>query len=238
MSQHVDQRVRSLMGRTLIDAAGQRIGRVEDIYTDDVGGQPAWIAVATGRFGLNVIFLPFAGAIPAGGDELRVRFPRDLVKQAPTAGTGGRLTQEEVVRLYDHYGFDLEAEEVRERAMNGRPRRAPGGWKPASRSEPASTRAPAPSPTPAAAAERPVLALGPAAAVEHPAAPAEEGAAPPKPPAAPARRPTTSLFGNLVEPTTVAERPAARPDSPLFWNHDDRIDSIRPPREPAPPGRR
>ena len=269
MPQYVDQRMRSWIGRTLIDRAGERIGRVEDIYTDDVGGHPAWIAVATGRFGLNIIFLPFAGATPAGGDELRVLFPKSLIKEAPVAGKGGRLTQEEVVRLYDHDGFDLEAEEVRERAVSRRSSGLRSDYRPASPYVPTSVEEP-PAPTfrPAAPAERPapaskpLAALGPVAApgehvskpAEEPAAPAARVAAPLQKPAAPtepvapaapvaapagraaaptkepAKRPRSSLFRDLVD---LTDQPALCPDSPLFWNHDDRIDSIRPPREPA-----
>ena len=259
MPQDVDQRTRNWIGRTLIDRAGQRIGRVEDIYTDDVGRHPAWIAVATGRFGLNVIFLPFAGATPAGGDELRVQFPKELIKEAPVAGRGGRLTKEEVVRLYDHYGFDLEAEEVRERAMKRRANRPCGNYRPASSYGPAPAEEPArPVRRPAAPtggpapASRPMAALAlPAALVETPAAPRHKAPAPTvkpaaaeKPatdtPAAPAKqaRPPSSLFRDIVDPTTATDQPDARRDSPLFWNHDDRIDSIRPPRQPAHPGRR
>ena len=288
MPQHVDQRMQSWIGRTLIDRAGERIGRVEDIYTDDDAGHPAWIAVATGRFGLNIIFLPFAGATPAGGDELRVLFPKSLIKEAPVAGKGGRLTKEEVVRLYDHYGFDLEAEEVRERATHRRSSGLRSDYKPASPYVPVSAEEP-PAPTfrPPAPAERPapatraLAALAPVAApaervpspAEAPAAPAAQVtapahepsapadqvneprnsaapaspvaapphkspaapvAAPAEPPAAPGQEPSKgprrSLFRDLVD---LTDQPAVRPDSPLFWNHDDRIDSIRPPREPA-----
>ena len=243
----------------LIDSVGEPIGRVEDIYTDDEGGYPAWIAVATGRFGLNIIFLPFASASPTRGDELRVPFPSRLIKDAPSAGKGGRLTQDEVVRLYDHYGFDLEAEEVRGRPLHRRSSGLRADYKPASpyvpvpaEEPPAPTferaalaLSPAPAVKPAAAAEpaapapSPAPAVKPAAAAEPAAtapspAPAVKPAAAAEPAAEPGRRPTSSLFRDLVELTEQSRLP---PDSPLFWNHDDRIDSIRPPREPARSGR-
>ena len=283
MSHHVDHRTRRWIGRTVIDRAGECIGTVEDIYTDDVGGHPAWIAVATGRFGLSIVFLPFAAASPAPGDELRVLFPSSLIKGAPVAGKGGRLTQDEVVRLYDHYGFDLEAEEVRERALHRRSSGLRGDYKPASpyvpvpAGEPPAPRfrpaapaqaPPAPAFVPAQEAPAPALAL-PAPATSPPAvappapavnpapaenapAPAVRAAAAEKPAAAvelvaaasetlsapakkPSGRPTSSRFPSIVD---LTKEPGFRPDSPLFWNHDDRIDSIRPPREPAPSGHR
>ncbi len=247
MSQDLDQCMRRWIGRTLIDRAGERVGRVDDIYTDDVGGHPAWITVATGRFGLNIIFLPFAAATPSPGNELRVLFPNSLIKDAPVAGKGGRLTQDEVVRLYDHYGFDLEAEEVRERLLHRRSSGLRTDYQPTSRYVPApAEEPPAPAFEPAASGVSCAPAEEPGVGVEHvPAAAEKPGVAlvpveaPAEPPAAttaePRRQPTSSLFGNLVD---LAEQRDLRPDSPLFWNHDDRIDSIRPPREPAGPGRR
>lgn len=266
MSQYVDVRMQTWIGRTLLDRAGQRIGRVEDIYTDDVSGHPAWLAVATGRFGLNIIFLPFASAAPAGGDELRVQFSKTLIRDAPVAGKGGRLTQDEVVLLYDYYGFDLEAEEVRDRTSS---RRATSGYRPSFIQEPPAPPLPtqppapaaanparptvpvaAPAPTPAAAPPAPAPAVRPAARREAPLAPPP--AAPPPPPLLPAAPPpvrpappAAPLAARFAAPLaarlaalTEAEEPGVRHDSPLFWNHDDRIDSIRPPRDQVPTGRR
>jgi hypothetical protein len=254
MPQKLDQRSRTWIGRTLLDRNGHRIGRVEDIYTDDVGGHPAWIAVATGRFGVNIIFLPFAGAVPAGGDELRVQFSKSLIKDAPAAGQGDRLTQEEVVRLYDHYGFDLEAEEVRERASNARSGAANDGYRPVRTHEPV----PAAEPSRARREEPVKRTKDTAARVEERAAlldklfapeqPQTPAPPPPVRPAAPAadaaasaddapRRSISALLREMTEAAAAGEQ-AARPDSPLYWNHDDRIDSIRPPREAVPPTRR
>lgn len=235
MSQYVDVRMRTWIGRTLLDRAGQRIGRVEDIYTDDVSGHPAWLAVGTGRFGLNIIFLPFASATPAGGDELRVQFSKTLIRDAPVAGRGGRLTQDEVVLLYDYYGFDLEAEEVRERTASGR--RPATGHRPTFVQEaPAAPPAPTPGGSPAARrdpppAPRPAAPPAPRTGALHAARPAP-------PPATPLAARFAAPLAERLATLSEVEEPGIRHDSPLFWNHDDRIDSIRPPREQVPPARR
>lgn len=269
MSHYVDQRMQAWIGRTLLDRSGRRIGRIEDIYTDDVSGHPAWIAVATGRFGLNIVFLPFAGAIPAGGDELRVPFSKTRVSGAPAAGKGERLTRDEVIRLYDHYGFDLEAEEVRQRAGDGEPCPPPAYVPLPSTQEPSITSPPtgqpagcAPpvlvTPVPPPPPRTPPIVTSPAppppsppvaspaapGQMANPPAPGPAGApqawpAPATPPTAPPLAPAgarlaTPLAARLATPSEGG----IGPDSPLLWNHEDRIDSIRPPREPAQTGRR
>jgi hypothetical protein len=113
MSPYLDQQFESWIGRTLKDHAGHKIGKVEDIYTDDDTGQPEWLTVTTGLFGSNVSFVPVAGAMPLGDDALQVQFPKEQVKEAPNAGSDGRLSPEEEARLYAHYGFDYDQERIR-----------------------------------------------------------------------------------------------------------------------------
>jgi uncharacterized protein (TIGR02271 family) len=93
------------VGRTLVDSNGNKIGKISDIYTDEATGQPEWVAVTTGLFGSNVSFVPLAGS-DARGDDLRVPFTKDQVKDAPNAKPDGQLSQEEESRLYRHYGMD------------------------------------------------------------------------------------------------------------------------------------
>lgn len=112
MSQQLTEQHESWIGRTLHDASGHKVGKIEDIYTDDDTGQPEWIAVTTGLFGSNVSFVPVAGASLAG-DDVMVPFPKEQVKEAPNAGADGQLSQEEEAHLYGHYGLDYDEERVR-----------------------------------------------------------------------------------------------------------------------------
>jgi hypothetical protein len=274
MSQYLDQRLGAWVGRTLVDRAGQRIGRVEDLYTDDVSGHPAWIAVATGRFGLNITFLPLAGATPLGGDELKVQFSRNQIKEAPIAGRNGRLAPDEVIRLYDHYGFDLEAEEIRERAIQARPSASPVverqppppvADRPAAAAvtdlltqtavmdrpapPPPATRRAAPAPGQARPSEAAAQArqaavkdrLSQALAAERQEAVEDKV---PEPLAQERRAAVTGRLSQLAAterpapPAPKDEAPRRSPDNPLFWDHDDRIDSIRPPANWRPKARR
>jgi hypothetical protein len=52
----------------------------------------------------RVSFVPLAGAT-AAGDRLVSRWSKDQVKDAPHAEADGELSQDEEVRLYQHYGL-------------------------------------------------------------------------------------------------------------------------------------
>jgi uncharacterized protein (TIGR02271 family) len=92
------------IGRTLFDADGDRIGKIQDVYLDDQTGQPEWFAVSTGWFGSRISFVPIQGA-SSEDDDLAVPYSKNQVKEAPNAEPDGRLTQEEEARLYSHYGL-------------------------------------------------------------------------------------------------------------------------------------
>jgi uncharacterized protein (TIGR02271 family) len=97
------QDIETWRGRTLVDRDGDKIGKVEDVYLDRSSGEPEWVAVKTGMFGSNVSFVPIHGADTAG-DDLRVAYEKDLVKDAPNVDPDGELSPEEERRLYQHYG--------------------------------------------------------------------------------------------------------------------------------------
>jgi uncharacterized protein (TIGR02271 family) len=95
--------IRTWRGRTLVDRDGDKIGKIEDIYLDRSSGEPEWVAVKTGLFGSSVSFVPIHDAEPTG-DDLRVEYEKDQVKDAPNVDPDGELSPEEERRLYKHYG--------------------------------------------------------------------------------------------------------------------------------------
>jgi len=97
------QDVQTWRGQKAIDANGDKIGTIEDIYLDRASGEPEWAAVTTGLFGTKVSFVPLEGATPADG-EIRLNYDKDLVKDAPKVDADGELSTEEEQQLYSHYG--------------------------------------------------------------------------------------------------------------------------------------
>jgi uncharacterized protein (TIGR02271 family) len=91
------------IGCEAVGQDGEKIGTVEEIYVDDVSGQPEWLAIKTGMFGSKVSFVPLADATPEG-DALRVPYGKDKVKGAPQVEADGHLEPNEEAELYEYYG--------------------------------------------------------------------------------------------------------------------------------------
>src|SRR4051812_1607321 len=97
--------VLSWRGQNLVDADGDKIGTIDEIYLDAETNEPEWAVVSTGLFGNKQSFVPLGDA-NAGGDGIRVPFEKATVKDAPRIDPDGRLSQEEERELYRHYGRD------------------------------------------------------------------------------------------------------------------------------------
>jgi len=95
--------VPSLMGSTVRDNAGEKIGKVGQVYLDDTTGQPEWVTVRTGLFGTKESFVPLAAA-RVEGDELVVDIAKSKVHDAPRIDEDGHLSEEQENELYTYYG--------------------------------------------------------------------------------------------------------------------------------------
>ena len=95
--------VPSLMGSTVRDSSGDKIGKVGQVYLDDTTGQPEWVTVKTGLFGTKENFVPLAAA-RVEGDELVVDVPKAKVTDAPKLDEDGHLSEEQETELYAYYG--------------------------------------------------------------------------------------------------------------------------------------
>ncbi len=94
--------VRDWLGRELYGEGHEKVGSITDIYLDDATGEPEWLAVKTGLFGMNVSFVPIAGASEME-DHVMVPYTKDTVKDAPNVDSDGELSPEQERRLYEHY---------------------------------------------------------------------------------------------------------------------------------------
>jgi len=90
----------------VIGRGGEKIGGIGEIYLDDVTGEPEWVSVNTGLFGVSESFVPLRAARIEGND-IQVDYDKELVKDAPRVSTDGHLTPEEEQRLYDYYGLTI-----------------------------------------------------------------------------------------------------------------------------------
>jgi uncharacterized protein (TIGR02271 family) len=90
------------MGRNAVDPQGDKIGSVGQVYVNDETGQPDWITVNTGLFGMKETFAPLAGS-SFDGDNLVLPFDKAVVKDAPDVADASHLDADEQQSLYTYY---------------------------------------------------------------------------------------------------------------------------------------
>jgi uncharacterized protein (TIGR02271 family) len=93
-----------LNGATVVDADGDKIGTVGQVFVDANDGHPSWVTVRTGLFGTKETFVPLDEAT-AEGDTLRVHFDKARVKDAPRIDTDSALSPDEEDELYRYYNL-------------------------------------------------------------------------------------------------------------------------------------
>ena len=96
-----------LVGSTAIDSDGEKVGKVGQIYLDDATGQPAWVTVSTGLFGMRESLAPLYNARPGHG-EVHLAVTKQMIKDAPNVDADDHLAQSEVGTLYQHYADYLD----------------------------------------------------------------------------------------------------------------------------------
>jgi hypothetical protein len=86
------------------DSRGGKLGKVGQVYTGAYSGEPEWVSVKTGLFGMNQSLAPLQGARVEDG-QLRLAHEKDTVTGAPNIDVDEDepLSSEDVQRLYDHY---------------------------------------------------------------------------------------------------------------------------------------
>lgn len=107
MQNITQQDARQLVGCDVFDSDGDRIGTLEQIYVDETTGQPEWLAVTTGWFGIRATLIPISGA-NSGSGGVTVRWDKATVKGAPTVDADGYLDEKDEARLYRYYGVDFD----------------------------------------------------------------------------------------------------------------------------------
>ncbi|MFB4302587.1 DUF2382 domain-containing protein [Actinomadura sp. NTSP31] len=95
--------VRELMGMSVTDTHGTKVGTVKQVYLNDDSGAPEWVTVHTGWFGMRESFVPLSGARKAQ-DMLQVPYDKETIKGAPNVNADEHLSHAQIVDLYRHYG--------------------------------------------------------------------------------------------------------------------------------------
>ena len=108
------QNPQDLVGRTVVDSSGDKIGKVGQVYINDQSGQPEWLTVSTGMFGSKESFVPLYGS-DTSGEQIIAGVSKDVVKDAPNIDPDGHTDEGEQQALYDYYagqlGWDTSTDE-------------------------------------------------------------------------------------------------------------------------------
>jgi len=94
-----------LNGGIVLAVGGARIGSVEQIFLSADSGEPAFVTVRTGLFGMSESFAPLAGASVINSG-IRVRYSKDRVAKGPRIDSErGTITTEQEEELYRYFGL-------------------------------------------------------------------------------------------------------------------------------------
>ena len=99
------EEAQNLTGATAYDQAGQKIGQVATVYRDEATGEPEWLTVKTGLFGMKETFVPLALARARGEREVELAADKDTITSAPKIDPDAKLSQAEEEELFSHYGL-------------------------------------------------------------------------------------------------------------------------------------
>ncbi|QZQ54738.1 PRC and DUF2382 domain-containing protein [Curtobacterium sp. TC1] len=96
--------VNAIFDTKVVDESGNKVGTVKQVYLENATGQPLFASVSTGLFGTSESFVPLQDATFTG-DELRVGYDKDKIKDAPRVEADGELSEQEQDRIFDYYGL-------------------------------------------------------------------------------------------------------------------------------------
>ncbi len=98
------ENIREWKGQDIVDQDGQKVGRLEETYSELGRSEPKIGAVKTGRLSRGLHLVPLTDAT-VGRGYIRLPFSGDEVGSAPTVKSGGQMTAEEETAFLEHYGL-------------------------------------------------------------------------------------------------------------------------------------
>ena len=100
----MSKNVQDLLSATAYDNNGDKLGDVNEVFVDDDSGQPTFVDVNHGLFGMGNSLVPLRGH-SIDGNNLTLAFPKGRIKDAPDFDTDKPLTPDQQTEIYDHYGI-------------------------------------------------------------------------------------------------------------------------------------
>lgn len=95
--------VKDLLTATAYDNNGDKVGDVNEVFVDDSSGQPTFVDVNHGLFGMGNSLVPLRGH-SLDGDNLTLAYAKERIKGAPDFDADKPLKPEQQTEIYQHYG--------------------------------------------------------------------------------------------------------------------------------------
>lgn len=103
--------IKDLFNKTAYDVNGDKLGSVKEVFVDDNSGQPTFVEVSHGLFGMSESIVPMRGHKFAGEDDLILAFDKERIKDAPSVDTDKALSANDQNEIFRHYGVDTMKDE-------------------------------------------------------------------------------------------------------------------------------
>ena len=103
------ERIESWHGQDVLDDAGQKAGRLEEVYYDAGGQDPVLISIKHGMLGRQVQLVPVADAV-LSRDSLRVPFSGEKIGQSPSVSVEDELNSEQVAATAALFNVTLSSD--------------------------------------------------------------------------------------------------------------------------------
>jgi hypothetical protein len=95
--------IESWRGQDVLDSAGEKVGRLQEVYYDAAGQEPVLISIKHGRLGHQVKLAPLSDAA-VSRDYVRLPFSGEQLGGAPDVTVGDELTTEQCAAVCALFG--------------------------------------------------------------------------------------------------------------------------------------
>ncbi|WP_067602736.1 PRC and DUF2382 domain-containing protein [Nocardiopsis listeri] len=92
----------NLIGHHVLDPEGNNVGKIKQVFLDDRTGEPSWVSVHTGLFGMKETLVPLQGARPKA-EDIQIPYDKATVKDAPQVEADRHVAPEDEALVRDYF---------------------------------------------------------------------------------------------------------------------------------------
>lgn len=100
-----NRNIHDLLDATAYDNAGDKLGGIKEVFVNDETGQPDFVEVGHGLFGMSSSLVPLRGH-RWDGEDLHLAFSKEAIKDAPNIDVDSHISDSEQATIYRHYSLD------------------------------------------------------------------------------------------------------------------------------------